>query len=72
MRQQRTHYASLGLLALYQHEQETLFQQIKELLPDDRFPTYDEMPLFTYSLAVFYEALRMFLTVCVSFNMYLY
>jgi len=51
---------TFALLALYPDEQDALFQHIKQLLPDGRLPTYDEMPLFTHSLAVFYEALRMF------------
>ncbi|KIM82712.1 hypothetical protein PILCRDRAFT_7625 [Piloderma croceum F 1598] len=51
---------AFALLALYPDEQDALFLHIKQLLPDDRLPTYDEMPLFTYSIAVFYETLRMF------------
>ncbi|KIM82774.1 hypothetical protein PILCRDRAFT_455699 [Piloderma croceum F 1598] len=51
---------TFALLALYPNEQDALFQHIKQVLPEDRLPTYDEMPLFTYSMAVFYETLRMF------------
>ncbi|KZP12182.1 cytochrome P450 [Athelia psychrophila] len=51
---------AFGLLALYQDEQEKLFQQIKSLMPDTRTPEYEEMPLFTYSMAVFYETLRLY------------
>ncbi|KAK7457058.1 hypothetical protein VKT23_010360 [Stygiomarasmius scandens] len=52
---------TFGLLALYQDKQEKLYQQIKSLIPtNDRLPTYEEMPLFTQSIAVFYETLRLF------------
>jgi len=51
---------TFGLLALYPNEQEKLFQQIKEVLADGRHPTYEDMPLLTYSMAVFYETLRMY------------
>ncbi|PPQ67222.1 hypothetical protein CVT26_007295 [Gymnopilus dilepis] len=51
---------TFALLALYPDEQEKLFQQIKSLLPEDRLPTYEEMPLYKYSMAVFYETLRLF------------
>ncbi|KAL0575905.1 hypothetical protein V5O48_006078 [Marasmius crinis-equi] len=55
---------TFGLLAFYQEEQELLYQQIKSIIPDGRIPTYEEMPLFTQSMAVFYETLRMFPPVC--------
>ncbi|KAH7887086.1 cytochrome P450 [Phlebopus sp. FC_14] len=51
---------ALAMLALYPEEQDTLYQHIKSVLPDGRIPTYDDMPHLTYSLAVFYESLRMF------------
>ncbi|KAF8161202.1 cytochrome P450 [Crassisporium funariophilum] len=51
---------TFALLALYEEEQEKLFQNIKSALPDGRDPMYEEMSLFTYSMAVFYETLRMF------------
>ncbi|KAJ3552925.1 hypothetical protein NM688_g3892 [Phlebia brevispora] len=51
---------TFGLLALYQDEQEKLYQHIKSVIPDGRIPTYAEMDLFTYSMAVFYETLRLF------------
>jgi len=51
---------TFALLALYQEEQEKLYKHIKSIIPDDRIPTYEEMPLFTYSMAVFNETLRMF------------
>ncbi|KAF9263883.1 cytochrome P450 [Marasmius fiardii PR-910] len=51
---------TFGLLAFYQEEQEILYQHIKSIIPDGRIPTYEEMPLFTQSMAVFYETLRMF------------
>jgi len=51
---------TFGLLALYQDEQEKLYQHIMRVLPDGRVPEYDEMGKFTYSLAVFYETLRLY------------
>ncbi|KAG7096557.1 hypothetical protein E1B28_003979 [Marasmius oreades] len=51
---------TLGLLALYQEEQEILYQHIKSVIPDDRLPTYEEMPLLTQTTAVIYETLRLF------------
>ncbi|KAJ3514323.1 hypothetical protein NLJ89_g2441 [Agrocybe chaxingu] len=51
---------TFGLLALYQEEQEKLYQHIKSTIPSDRLPTYEEMPLLTHSMAVFYETLRLF------------
>ncbi|KZV71454.1 cytochrome P450 [Peniophora sp. CONT] len=52
-------------LALYPEEQEKLFAQIKTLMPDSKkppassIPAYEEMGSFTYSMAVFYETLRL-------------
>jgi len=51
---------AFALLAFHPEEQEKLFEQIKSLLPEDRLPTYEEMPLYTYSMAVFNETLRLF------------
>jgi len=51
---------TFALLALYPDEQEKLFQHIKSILPDGRIPTYEEMPLFTQSMAVLNETLRMY------------
>ncbi|KAF4621313.1 hypothetical protein D9613_000776 [Agrocybe pediades] len=51
---------TFGFLALYQDEQEKLYQHIKSVLSDGRMPTYEDMPLLTYSMAVFYETLRLF------------
>ncbi|KAF7332987.1 Cytochrome P450 [Mycena venus] len=48
------------LLALYSEEQEKLYQHIRSVWPTGRLPTYQEMGLFTYSMAVFYETLRLF------------
>ncbi|KAK0466747.1 cytochrome P450 [Desarmillaria tabescens] len=48
------------MLALYPDEQEKLYQHINAIVPDNRVPTYEMLPLFTYSLAVFNETLRMF------------
>jgi len=51
---------TFGLLALHQDEQEKLYREIRKVLPSDTVPTYGQMPLLTYSLAVFYETLRLF------------
>ncbi|KAJ7340865.1 cytochrome P450 [Mycena albidolilacea] len=52
---------TFAMLALYPEEQDRLYQEIKSLMPDrSRLPTYDEMNSFKYSMAVFYETLRMF------------
>ncbi|KAI0326146.1 cytochrome P450 [Cubamyces sp. BRFM 1775] len=47
-------------LALYQDEQEKLYENIKSVLPDGRTPTYDEMGSLSYAMAVFNETLRHF------------
>ncbi|TDL22861.1 cytochrome P450 [Rickenella mellea] len=49
-----------GLLAMYQDEQEKLYQHIKSVLSDGRAPTYSDMNALNYSTAVFYETLRIF------------
>ncbi|PPQ65685.1 hypothetical protein CVT26_000317 [Gymnopilus dilepis] len=51
---------TFAMLALYPEEQEKLYEHIRSVLPRDKIPSYEEMPLFTYSMAVFYETLRMF------------
>ncbi|KAF8142663.1 cytochrome P450 [Mycena galopus ATCC 62051] len=52
---------TFAMLALYPEEQDRLYQEIKSLIPDqNRLPTYDKMNSFKYSMAVFYETLRMF------------
>jgi cytochrome P450 len=51
---------ALGLLALYPDQQEILFQHIQSILPNGRLSAYEDMPRLTHSMAVFYEALRMF------------
>ncbi|KAH8119953.1 cytochrome P450 [Phellopilus nigrolimitatus] len=51
---------TFALLALYEDEQELLYQQLKETIPEGRVPTYEDMPLLTRSMAVFYETLRLF------------
>jgi len=48
------------MLALYQDEQEILYQHIQSVVPEDRIPAYEEMGKLTYSMAVFMETLRMF------------
>jgi len=51
---------TFALLALYQHEQEKLFQHIQSVVPKDRVATYEDMAALTYAMAVFYETLRLF------------
>ncbi|KAF5354678.1 hypothetical protein D9756_005393 [Leucocoprinus leucothites] len=51
---------SFALLALYPNIQEKLFQHIKEVIPDGRRPTYEDMPNLTYVMAVYNESLRLF------------
>ncbi|PFH50911.1 hypothetical protein AMATHDRAFT_40534 [Amanita thiersii Skay4041] len=51
---------ALALLALHPEIQETLFQHIKEQMPDGKPPSYEQMPRLIYALAVIYEALRMY------------
>ncbi|KAK0188569.1 cytochrome P450 [Armillaria mellea] len=56
---------AFALLALYPNQQETLYRHIMTIIPDGRNPTYEEMPFFTHSVAVFYENLRLFPPVAV-------
>ncbi|KAI3598533.1 cytochrome p450 [Moniliophthora roreri] len=42
---------TFALLALYPEEQDILYEHIKSVLGDRRVPTYEEMPLFTQSMA---------------------
>jgi len=52
---------SFALLALYPDEQERLYQHIKGVMSGlSGMPKYEDMSSFTYSLAVFYETLRLF------------
>ncbi|KIJ46886.1 hypothetical protein M422DRAFT_29073 [Sphaerobolus stellatus SS14] len=52
---------ALGLLALYQDEQEKLYQQVTSLFPaDGSIPSHEIMNALTYPLAIFYETLRLF------------
>ncbi|VDC04500.1 unnamed protein product [Peniophora sp. CBMAI 1063] len=48
-----------ALLALYPEKQEKLFLQTRSVMASlGHRPEYEDMPLFTYALAVFYETLR--------------
>ncbi|KXN85347.1 Cytochrome P450 3A24, partial [Leucoagaricus sp. SymC.cos] len=51
---------SFALLALYPEIQEKMLKHIKEVIPDERRPTYDDMPKLTYVMAVYNETLRLF------------
>ncbi|ESK89553.1 cytochrome p450 [Moniliophthora roreri MCA 2997] len=50
---------AFALLALYEDEQEKLYEDIMSVCPDG-IPTYDDMPKLTRSMAVIYETLRLF------------
>jgi len=50
----------MGLLACYPEEQQKLHDHIKSVLVDGRLPKYEDMHTLTRSLAVFYEATRLF------------
>ncbi|KAF9803586.1 hypothetical protein IEO21_09638 [Rhodonia placenta] len=52
------------LLALYQDQQEIMYQQIKSVIPDDRLPSYEDMGKLTQCYAVILETLRMYPPVC--------
>lgn len=51
---------TFGLLALHPDYQETVYQQIKSIVPDNRPPMYEEMNSLTECMAVLYETLRLF------------
>ncbi|KAI0705838.1 cytochrome P450, partial [Cytidiella melzeri] len=51
---------TFGMLALYQDEQEKLYQHIKSIIPSGGIPNYEQMNSLTQSMAVFYETLRLF------------
>jgi len=51
---------TFAMLALYPDEQEILYQHVQSVLSSGKAPTYENMPLLTHSMAVFYETLRMF------------
>ncbi|KAF9530338.1 cytochrome P450 [Crepidotus variabilis] len=51
---------AFALLALYPEEQDKVHQQINSLLTEGASLSYEDMPKFTYSMAVLYETLRMF------------
>ncbi|KDQ10000.1 hypothetical protein BOTBODRAFT_36620 [Botryobasidium botryosum FD-172 SS1] len=51
---------AMGLLACYPEEQQKLYEHINSVLPDGRSPRYEDIPLLTRSLAVFYEAMRLY------------
>ncbi|KAI0052105.1 614/534 cytochrome P450 [Auriscalpium vulgare] len=49
-----------ALLALHPAEQERLYDEIQRISPDpSKPPTYNQMSLFVYALAVLYETLRL-------------
>ncbi|OSX59381.1 hypothetical protein POSPLADRAFT_1059568 [Postia placenta MAD-698-R-SB12] len=52
------------LLALYQDQQEILYQHIKSVVPDGKLPSYEDMGKLTQCYAVILEALRMYPPVC--------
>ncbi|KAH6911859.1 cytochrome P450 [Coprinopsis sp. MPI-PUGE-AT-0042] len=50
---------AFALLALHQEEQERLYQACLRVT-EQKFPVYDDIPLLSRSMAVFYETLRLF------------
>ncbi|KAI0739300.1 cytochrome P450 [Irpex lacteus] len=55
-----------GLLAIYQDEQEIVYEQLKEVLEGGRDPTYYDMDKLTRCTAVVNEALRMYAPVILA------
>ncbi|KAF9653322.1 cytochrome P450 [Thelephora ganbajun] len=51
---------ALNMLAVHQEEQEALYQHIRDVLPDGRPPTYEDIPRLNRVTAALYETLRMF------------
>ncbi|CAE6415228.1 unnamed protein product [Rhizoctonia solani] len=51
---------TLGLLAIYPEEQRKAVEQIQELQRESHDFNYDDLPKYTYILAVLYEALRLY------------
>ncbi|KAF9653356.1 cytochrome P450 [Thelephora ganbajun] len=51
---------ALNMLAVYQEEQEVLYQHIQDVLSDGRLPTYEDIPRLNRVTATLYETLRMF------------
>ncbi|CAE6518284.1 unnamed protein product [Rhizoctonia solani] len=51
---------TLGLLAIYPKEQRKVIEQIQELQPENHDFKYEDLPKYTYVLAVLYEALRLY------------
>ncbi|GJJ06243.1 hypothetical protein Clacol_000434 [Clathrus columnatus] len=51
---------TLGLLAIHEDEQEKLYRHIIDNLGGVEIPSYEQMGRFSYVLATFYEALRLF------------
>jgi len=50
---------SFALLALYQDEQEKVYQQVKSVSPNGEIPTYDDRSKLDRCLAAYYETLRL-------------
>ncbi|KAH6904172.1 cytochrome P450 [Coprinopsis sp. MPI-PUGE-AT-0042] len=51
---------TFALLALYQDEQEKLYQELSSVLEGGRLPVHEDMPSLPRCMAVFYESLRFF------------
>ncbi|CAE6475249.1 unnamed protein product [Rhizoctonia solani] len=51
---------TLGLMAIYLDEQRKLVNQILDLQKEGHECTYDNLPKYTYALAVWYETLRLY------------
>ncbi|THU98705.1 cytochrome P450 [Dendrothele bispora CBS 962.96] len=51
---------ALALLALYQDEQQKLYQHIISVCPNGQLPKYEDLPCLTRTMAVMQETLRLF------------
>ncbi|KAI0093992.1 614/534 cytochrome P450, partial [Irpex rosettiformis] len=51
---------ALGLLALYQNEQEVLYQHVQNVMHGKQTPDYEDMHALSHCLAFLYETLRLF------------
>ncbi|KDQ08636.1 hypothetical protein BOTBODRAFT_37788 [Botryobasidium botryosum FD-172 SS1] len=56
----RTLNSLLSLLALYQDEQDKVYQEIKQILPDGRDPTFEDFESFTQIRNCIQEAMRLY------------
>ncbi|KAG8687554.1 hypothetical protein FRC11_006996 [Ceratobasidium sp. 423] len=63
---------TLGLLAIYPEEQRKVVEQIQELQKESSEFNYEDLSKYTYSLAVLYEALRLYPIVRISLMLWMW